>query len=173
MNIETIVEDLAAKIDFEIRGTSVAARNTFASITLIDQYSTQPSPQLIAQLFSVGADHVTLIGGQFCAKGHSYSQQTLCLRYLPAHAMATISADGDDFGAISASQVSLADALQLHVGRQISIEFLGSHNAHHGGRLISQVGEWIRTSVGLHSLMSMRAILVHDVLGQVDESHYC
>jgi predicted house-cleaning NTP pyrophosphatase (Maf/HAM1 superfamily) len=165
VNLETIVEDLEAKIEFELRGRSDGAGKTFATITLLDRYSTQLSPQLIAQVLSIGADHVALIDGDHCEKGQSHSEKALCLRYLPAHAIAAISAHTIDSGAMSASQVSLAHELRSHVGRRISIVFLGNHKSRQNCDFISQSGEWIKTSAGLYSIASVQTILVHDVLG--------
>jgi len=165
VNLENIVEDLQAKIDFEMRDRSAGARATFATITLIDRYSTQLSPQLIAQVLSIGTDHVALIDSDHREPCHSRGEKTLCLRYLPSHAIATISAHSIDSGAMSASQVSLAHQLQSHTGRRISIVLLGSQKGQQNCEFISQSGEWIRTSAGLHSLASVQTILVHDVLG--------
>ena len=182
MNIDTLVEDLAAKIDFENHGSvSVAnkthanksfASKTFATLTFADQRSNQLSEQLIAQLITISADHVTLIASESCRKTHATTTETVCLRFVPAHAIATISFDAHDSGAMSASQVLISQALQPNAGRQISIETMLGAQAMQGGKLDAILGEWIRTSAGLHSLASIRSILVHDVLGQGDESHY-
>jgi hypothetical protein len=177
VNIDTLVEDLAAKIDFENRGVASCARKTFsnktfATLTFSDQCSNQLSEQLIAQLLSIGADHVTLIAKESCRKPHAAGTETVCLRFVPAHAIATISFDASDSGAMSASQVLLSQALQPHAGRQISIETMLGTQAMQGGKLDAISGEWIRASAGLHSLASIRSILVHDVLGQGNESHY-
>ena len=182
VNIETLVEDLAAKIDFENLGVAggasktfsnkTFASKTFATLTFADQCSNQLSEQLIAQLVSIGADHVTLIASESCRKANAATAETVCLRFVPAHAIATIGFDASDSGAMSASQVLLSQALQPHAGRQISIETTLVTQAIQGGKLDAILGEWIRTSAGLHSLASARSIFVHDVLGQGDESHY-
>ena len=182
VNIETLVEDLAAKIDFENHGSVSVANKTranktfaskaFATLTFADQCSNQLSEQLIAQLITIGADHVTLIASESCRKANAATAETVYLRFVPAHAIATIGFDVRDSGAMSASQVLLSQALQPHAGRQISIETMIGTQAMQGGKLDAILGEWIKTSAGLHSLASIRSIFVHDVLGQGDESNY-
>ncbi len=182
MNIETLVEDLAAKIDFENLGVAGGARKTFsnktfaskafATLTFAEPCSNHLSEQLIAQLITIGADHVTLIACESCRKTHATTTETVCLRFVPSHAIATIGFDASDSGAMSASLVLLSQALQPHAGRQISIETMLGTQAMQGGKLDAILGEWIRTSAGLYSLASIRSIFVHDVLGQGDESHY-
>jgi hypothetical protein len=184
VNIEAIVEDLAAKIDFESRGTCLKSQNDHAVITFEDRMASQPSPQLIAQLVSIGADYVATIEGECCNKldcdneliGPSAAK--VCLRYTPANAISTVGFDATRSESSGESQVKLASALQKHVGFYVSLEFLSQCKTLQKQKFISLMGSWIATSAGLHSVAGLysvaglRAIIVHDALGQADESNY-